>query len=39
VEGVERVVKGILGAWGVKKEKVRAIGGIDSPCFMFLPNY
>jgi len=34
VKRAERVVKGILGAWSVKKEKVRAIGGTDSPCFI-----
>nr|DAK49031.1 MAG TPA: hypothetical protein [Caudoviricetes sp.] len=35
----ERVVKGILRVWVVRKEKVRAIGETDSPCFMFLPKY
>jgi hypothetical protein len=34
VEGAERVVKKILRVWVVEKEKIRAIGGTDSPCFI-----
>jgi hypothetical protein len=34
VKRAERVVKGILRVWVVEKEKVRAIGGTDSPCFI-----
>jgi len=34
VKRSERVVEEILSVWGVKKEKVRAIGETDSPCFI-----